>query len=550
MSELSLQLLHARDAIDWLESPIGQASWDQLYRTSSWRFPTLGPDYYRLWFKYYGDVWEPLLAVAKDSKDSYCAIFPLAVDADSITGAGAHQAEYQGWLSDTSLAEAFLRAVLAGIRKRFPNHALRIKYLAPGIPQQIVHAACAGNVRTEISTHPRPLLRLDPAALTKALRKKNTRSKINRLRREGNLALVRITEREAIEKYLDQVIPLYDFRQGAANDSCPFTDDPKKRAFLLEWIRTSPTAELHFTCLQLNGQVIGAHIGVISDKECQLAILAHDPRYTSCSPGKLQIYSTAEMLAGEGLSFLDLTPGGDPWKERFATEHDTVLSLHVFKGTFQAYRHRLQSLIAKLARSLLRRAGIAPSQLRSWIHGLLPIHQIRAPASRKEHDSSTVSYVLTPQPEYKPPEDRSETVLGTELNALDDLCLYRPGRDGVSRRDFLLHALSRLEQGLTPYTLARGDQLKCCAWVDLRKGPRKEDPCRVTIQDLYSADDQSAEVLKLIDAILYEHLGEEDNVAILRIAATDEATTDRIKQRGFGLLTESGSDAALATLNK
>lgn len=534
MSQLSLQLLRSDDAIRWLESDIGITTWKRLFQACSWRFPTLGIEYCRLWYQHYRDSWEPLLLVGKDQHDRQQAIFPLALEAHSITGAGAHQAEYHGWLSDESIAGPFLRAALAELRLCFPRHTVRLRYLAPGIPQELVKRACIDNPRIRLSHHPRPLLRLDSNGLSKVLRKKNTRSKINRLERIGPLSCRQVTDKDAIRECLEAVIPLYDLRQGAINDSCPFTDDPRKKPFLLEWSRHALSGELYFHCLHLGKELIGAHIGVKGQEECQLAILAHAPGYSACSPGKILVYRTAELLAEDGLKYFDLTPGGDPWKERFATDHDTVLSLLMDPGLIRAYRRRMRSALEQFARSLLKRLGISPAHLKSWIrqHNLLAAEQ--ASPGQDRTISPIRPYVLSTRLSIATPP---ATVVN--INTLGDLCLYQSGPGEVPRQLFLQGALSRLEAGMQSCTLLVEGRLACCAWTRFERISDKSGQPRMIISGIYAAEGHAPELKGLISSIVYRQEMTGEGTVILECSRNDTLTMDLVERLGFEPMAES-----------
>jgi len=351
MKALFTECLFADEALSWMDAPGNQAAWQDLYQACAWRFPTLSPAFYRLWLKHYGEEWDPLLVVANDRAGRLAGLFPLATREGLVTGAGAQQAEYQGWLSSPENGAFFLHEAIDAIKAAFPANTIRLRYLVPDIPVAAISEVCHQHPEAVLATFARPLLGLDETFVQKALRKKNTRSKINRLRRLGNLEFRRLTDINEIREKLDSIIAIYDFRQGAANNSCPFHDDPHKKDFLLDWAAEAANKELHISCLTLDDAIIGAHIGINADGKTQLAILAYSPEYSAFSPGKIQVYLTAQMLMEEGLSYLDLTPGGDPWKERFATDHDQVSAVDIYPNRTAASRVRLRNASSRSAPS-------------------------------------------------------------------------------------------------------------------------------------------------------------------------------------------------------
>jgi len=528
------QILLAEEAFDWLDSSGRQAAWEALYQRCPWRFPTLGPHYFRLWFLHYAAEWQPLLAIVATPEGELRLVMPLAVREGLITGVGAQQAEYQGWLCSEKESPDLLLATLVALDTRLPRHLLRLHYLAPGISEPTMHHLCNRNSRAMSTIHSRPLMRLDDGFAEKALRKKNTRSKINRLKRRGELTFRRLTDIAEIESRLDAIIAMYDFRQGAANDSCPFVDDPHKKAFLLDWARQSASEQLHISCLMLDDEIIGTHIGVISGDTSQLSILAYSPRYSDLSPGKIQVYETARQLAQEGLSILDLTPGGDPWKERFANEHDTVLSLTVYPDWRAALTVRLKNRLDSLARGLLELVGTSPRDIKRILRSLRPSVQLRGTGKPDNGAANLSTYQLNrfgssdspPSPRRRPGSSpRAEDRI--HRNALSDLTLYCENSDELTRQSFLQQALSRIESGESAYTLVRGDRLAACAWV------RQEQTDMAVIHDIYCAVDEMNCRGRLISGVL-AHLKEAGTGAVqLHMVPNEGHKDDWMEGLGF-----------------
>lgn len=464
MSQLLFETLLGEEAAAWLDKPGNEKAWERLYLECPWRFPTLSPAYNRLWFKHYGTLWQPLLVLATDTEGTLKAVFPLAVGEHLITGVGANQAEYHGWLSGNEDASCFLSSGLLAVTQRLAGHHIRLRYLAPGIPTQAVTAYCQRHSRGIFNIHSRPLLQLDKELIAGTLKKKSNRSKINRLKRKGTLRFFRLGQTGDIAQTLDSIIRLYDFRQGATNDSCPFHDDPAKRTFLLDWAKQAAGDTLHITCMTLNDELIAAHIGVVSNNEAQLAILAYSPLYGPFSPGKLQIYQAANMMAEEGLSQFDLTAGGDPWKERFATNHDSVLSLDVYPRSAIAARIRLLTRLDAAGRSILRSLGISPAQVKRTLHWLEKLHPSRLAREFLTKPVQCYAYQLK---RY----DTSRSFPGASVhrNTLEDLIAYEPQEKGADRQAFLANALARLESGSNIYSIADDDRLICYACLSLNQ---------------------------------------------------------------------------------
>jgi CelD/BcsL family acetyltransferase involved in cellulose biosynthesis len=458
----SLELLQGKPVANWLSDSSNAESWDRLYRTCPWSTAFLSRGFFELWTKHYGQDWNPVLVLAKDSEGILRALMPLCARKALITGAGAHQAEYQGWLGEEAHVVTFLKNALAQISEAFPGHRVRLRYLPPKIPQAAILVFSKQARRLVTTTYFRPLLKLDPDLIENKLKKKSNRSRWNRLKLAGDLVFGTVHTADEFDACLDGIVSMYDFRQGAVNDSLPFQDDPHKEGFYQDWFRYLPE-QLHVTCMRLNGPLISALVGVNSVTETHLAILAHSPQHSRQSPGKLHLYKAAEALAAQGRHWLDLTPGGDVWKERFATHHDQVVELDVYPRAMDAQRTRFIRATAKVLRTLFIRLGISPASVRSFLIKLQRAKHVclgfcfgrLLPKLIECRIYSTEPCGL----------DVREKINIARVDALHDLVRFKPTEEGRSRYAFLSQALSRLEAGETAYTVVEDQQLTHFGWV-------------------------------------------------------------------------------------
>lgn len=462
----AVELIRGDEVRAWLDSPGNLESWNTLYDKCSWSTPFLSSDFYLAWTECYGDIHEPLLAIGKDAGGAVVAIMPLARAQGSITGAGAHQAEYQGWLSDTSHAVRFFQEALSDIARMFPRDRLFFKYLPPKLPQQILEGISQSNPRIITDSDVRPLLQLDEEAISKTLAKKATKSKLNRLKRAGELSFKRLASAAELERYFNQIIDLYDFRQGAMNDSLPFHEDSRKRAFHLDWMKRAP-AQFHVTVMLLDDGVISVLIGIAGGDEVHLAITTHSPFHAQHSPGKLHLYQAALMLAETGHARLDLTPGGD-WKERFATNHERVHGLTAWPTAYAARLAAGRERTGRLARKFLHRVGLPPAQLKRGLRALRKATPQRlVTRMRRLMPERTELRIYKLAPSEFESGDKDDT--RASVNALADLCSFEPLYDWQSRQAFLLEAMNRLEAGGRSYTVCADGKFLHVGWLAPRQ---------------------------------------------------------------------------------
>ncbi len=169
--------------------------------------------------------------------------------------------------------------------------------------------------------------------------KKSNKSRFNRLKKLGKLEFRQLTDSTELERVFDDLIAYYDFRQGAVNHSTPFREDPQKRRFHTD-LFASAQGEAYITATYLDERLIAAFWGAVSGKTVHLGMLIHSPFLAEHSPGKLHIMQLSEHLLKVGKDVLDLTPGGDAWKERFANAHDKVAEAIVYRSQWTRIQDR------------------------------------------------------------------------------------------------------------------------------------------------------------------------------------------------------------------
>lgn len=459
---LQYQLLRGSAARGWAQTGENRAAWANLYERCPWSNPSLSPDFFEIWSECYAALWDPVLVLAFDATGQLQALAPLAARAHKVTGIGAHQAEYQGWLCEPPAAGAVLAGMLALLANALPGRQLQLKYLSDQMPLESIRSIVGPDSRVNWIVHRSPLLKLDRPTIQKSLDKKGNKSKLARLQRTGTLTFERLTGRDLSSSIMNRIAALYDFRQGAVNDSCPFTDDTIKKAFHLAWLARCPDA-MDLTLLRLNGEIIAALLGLKTLHASHIAILAYAPEQAHDSPGKIHVYRTALALADDGRQWLDLTPGGDAWKERFATDHATVLELIVHGSAAAATLARLRAATRRVARRALRLTHLSPDHLRQFAQRArrMSAPSIARIVRRAIHEHVELRLYRLEVAKF----DGCDHVAPASINALADLVRFEPVAAWQTRHNFLSGALTRIEAGERSYTIADARGLTHCGWL-------------------------------------------------------------------------------------
>ena len=220
--------------------------------------------------------------------------------------------------------------------------------------------------------------------------------------------------------------------------------------------------------LKVGDLVVAAHLGLSDGKVCVLGTPAHSPFHAVHSPGKLQLLMLGVELAAEGFEALDLTPGDDAYKERFATNHDQVHVLTVFlsdrawqkqSAELKIWARVTAGLIGKL---LIRAVGIELATAKKFTNQLLRLRLIPATNWLHKRWGKTEYRIYA----YPASEARAENQwLSLNRDCLNDLLLFQPVDPRQTRQDFLSLCLTRLEAGQHVYTRVERGRLLAICWL-------------------------------------------------------------------------------------
>ncbi len=438
------------------------AGWQALYDQAEGALPYLSPGFFRVWTECYQDEYDIVVVVARDGAGDLLAVWPLARQGLEITGIGSYQAEYQGWLCGAESSSEFFSLAVELLSETYPRATVRMKYVLPGHEADALQAFARGRANARLRVHRRPLLAMDIDAIKATLKKKSNRSKLNRLKRLGDLELKRVVDADDFDRYMDRAFAAYDLRQGAQNDTCPFLEDGHKREFHRRWLLEHPD-DVAVSLLTLDDVPIAAFFGVRIRGALANAIVAHDPRVSDHSASKLHIYLFAEELAEEGITHLDLTPGGDAWKDRFATEFQEVYELTYWCDPNELSRiERAQRRLDTLKKAL-GLFGLTPDQLREGVAMARRATPSKLASKVKRSVWDRIEYRIYRFPVAEVAEASPEQV--GSINELSHITRYDASVAWSTRMDFLADAAQRLSHGGIVYSVCDEDTLVHYGWL-------------------------------------------------------------------------------------
>ena len=463
------QIRFCRDseAAGLLEDPAFGLAWDELAAACPWATAAQSRLYAGVWYGVYSQVFELMLVYRRAETGALSGLLALARHRQDgrLTLVGDLQGEYKTWLARPDDGDGFIEDAMDELARQLPGGRLCFQYLPAGAPLGWLSPGRRWASRTRLVRCDRPLMWLgEGSTVAESLAKKGNKSRLARLARIGPLELEVFASRQALEPCCDELISYYDLRQEAVNQCAPFREDPLKREFYLR-LQDHPDL-LHGSVLRAGAHIIAAHFGLRNRDSVQFGIVIHSPFLASHSPGKWITLKLGQQLAAEGYAYLDLTPGGDQYKTRFASHTTQVHVLTVFFHAAQARRAALRSAAVRLVKKALPRLGVTSQRARALAAACTGGRLWRR-ASRWLWDSHDVLYFALARPAAPvaapdPPLHR---------DAIADMLLYEPsGAAASSRAEFLSTTLSRLEGGAHVYSATAGRTLLHHAWLDRING--------------------------------------------------------------------------------
>lgn len=353
--KMDVRLLHGAAAERRLADRRFLDAWQELAAEDGKQHWFQQPFFCTAWYAAYAHRWAPLLVVL-EGDGGLRGLMPLAVGDGGVVHAGAHQCEYQGWLATADVDAEFGREAVARVLAAGHTERWEWKNVAPGTPVAwLQEPGSAAHLSEPFAS---PLLDVhDQEFLTERMRGR-LRSYRNRLSRRG-LRYERIGEFAAARELLHRLASWCDLRQVAAHGSLPFAGDQAKMP-LHERLLERPE-EVWLSALFLDDAPIAAHLGFMHRGELAMGIQGYDPREGRASPGALMLFDIAADLASAGAHTLDLTPGGDAWKERYASRHRQVHRMVLHRSRAAAMAESARRALRTSARLAI--AGIGGDRL-------------------------------------------------------------------------------------------------------------------------------------------------------------------------------------------
>lgn len=455
--KFTISILRGDDVHDCCRDKNFTHAWKSLARRTPHVTVFQEPEFVNTWYREYASRYEPVLVQAHTNNNRLVGLIPLAIETDSgdIDFAGAQHVEYSGWLSDPRCERDFIIHALATIKNEIPFTRWQWAHLSPHADASWLHSRELENagVYSLSETANCPILDLHKEEkLNKILKNKSVKSKINRLKRQGELRLERIENQERVAELIDKISDLVNFRHESAHHDAAFEEEPIQKDFYMA--RGDLPSANHYTAMWMGDTLLAFNFGVKNNDTVYIGLTAFDPTQSKHSPGVIFLIYLASLLKEEKIQYIDFTPGGDEYKERFCNTYNRLQ-----RPTF--YSSKLHKTIVALKANVIS-SLIKPLRLfvSNWQDATNEL--VKLPDTESDYDAKFNIYRLASENYSNDDVRASERV---NVQVFQDLLNYKSNHNKISRQRVLSDSTKRFSREETLFTIRNGDELLAHAWA-------------------------------------------------------------------------------------
>ncbi|WP_158859267.1 GNAT family N-acetyltransferase [Lunatibacter salilacus] len=455
-TQSKIELLIGEEVTAFIEDPVFLRKWKELYDTCTWATVFQSSEFVKNWYSIFTHKYLPIL-VKFEKEDELAGLLTMSIKRNGqgklfIVFAGHGESDCQTWLSTLENSDFFIVNALRMIKEKFPKNDILLRNLPPSVPLGWVKTQHEKGFQCILHAFKRPIINLENFSISKRNRKR-----VNRLMQIGQHEYV--TDLNTFKSYVDQLVELYDFRQGAMFNRSPYSKNPEYKAFLISLFENGL---IKVSIFQVQTSIIAALIVTSSGDMVHLgAINVHSPQYSAYSPGYIQFLLMSTKVASEGVKYFDLTPGDDPYKDRLATEFDVVNTMVVTSRlTFKIKRE-----IRKYFHYSLLKLGIRPLSFQLKLEKML--HKVKDKGVLTVGMKSIRNAIVKRNKSFHSLPENG--IIGSngfilQRNNIGDLLKFESKNFTQTKWEFLESAMQNFENGKELITYTSNGELKIAAW--------------------------------------------------------------------------------------
>ena len=302
--------------------------WNSLTKILNHRMITQEYEFVTSWYQAYQKKYDPLLVLGYlGNTDNIVGILPLALSREdgSLCHAGEYSSGYHGWLCTKEDETEFLVNSLIAIKQQLDIKKWQWLYLPPDVNTAWLSdkRLKKNGVFVKTIQSQSPIYQLaDCSRIDKIEKHRSLKPLINRLKRGGKLKIELIKDKQYANQLLNEMANQSNLRKLGLYNYLPFGEDSIRKEWYLSRLEKSDA--IQFVILWQGDKVLACSLAYCSKQNVIGMMFSYNPVESANSPGTVFFIYYINYLREAGYDFLDFTPGGEAYKERFCNEHKTL----------------------------------------------------------------------------------------------------------------------------------------------------------------------------------------------------------------------------------
>ncbi len=462
-------LVKNKEVFELLQNAEFQKKWKQLAAQSIGYTKLQESDFLTIWYQLYQSLFDPILIFSENEKNELVGLIALAWDKEKQKISHAGMAEYHGWLAIESETVPFLKSVLEVVKNDLGVKKWSWNWMPSGLDVEKLKAAAEGEAFLFVEAEDSPIWNLkDEEKLKKLLKSRSLRSKVNRYKRRGEYRYEIINNSSRVREVLDIAQHQCDLRREAMNNSRPFAEDPFKIDLAAGVVENPNT--FHISALWLDDQLLACHVGSDDGDRVCFGMISYDPSESKQSPGTLLILELAKVLKEDGYSMLDMTPGTNSYKDRFANSYEKLYRPAIFFSKKEYLKEKAKKSLATQSKKILQLANVDVLTMRKWKTDVkdLPSRLKTFPKNIFSGFGSTMlgkKKIQFHQIDLEKIKVSDHNIFPIKKQNYTDLLNYQGNQPFPNRRALLQTALRKFSKGEMLFSKSENGRLEWLCWM-------------------------------------------------------------------------------------
>ena len=331
-----MRLVLSRRLVDL---PVDHRQWDALVAETTGATVFQTYEWFECWWKAFGNQHRLFLVTLWDG-ETLAGIAPLMLvqhfGLRQIEFIGSSNADYQDFVLGKRNAELLPLLVRYLYEQRDAWDILVLRNVPTDSPTFALLPEMMRSFGLGATDHERvacPTIEISsrPAEIRRLLDGYSWRRRMKQMQRHGELAYMRCSTAEQVDRYLPQFFEQYVERRRDSAAAEIFRR-PAVRAFFDTLAKSLlPRGWLHFSVLECAGQPVAFHFGFEFGGRLYWYKPSFDPGVARLSPGTVLLSYLIRDSLESGLQELDFTVGAEPFKYRYANTQRVNANLRIFR---------------------------------------------------------------------------------------------------------------------------------------------------------------------------------------------------------------------------